>query len=100
MKALALGGGLRSAGRWGWALALLLAVLALVVPATAAADWRSDLGATASDQRRATAAEFKRAIDEPLRPLAAEPLTVAALDAVAADAAHNYAEGDRPRSRA
>ncbi|HYI20263.1 MAG TPA: VWA domain-containing protein, partial [Solirubrobacteraceae bacterium] len=47
-----------------------------------------------------TAAEFKRAIDEPLRPLAAEPLTVAALDAVAADAAHNYAEGDRPRSRA
>ncbi len=82
-----------------WLIATALALLLLPAGARAS-DWRSDLGATAADASRASAAEHKRRLDAPLRPHAGTPLTSAVLDAVAADAATGYADGDRPRSDA
>ncbi len=49
--------------------------------------------------RNASAADLKRRLDAPVRPLVDAPLTAADLDAVKADA-ETYPDGDRPRSRA
>ena len=82
-----------------WLMAMAVALLLLPASASAA-DWRSQLGATAADTSQASAAEHKRRLDAPLRPHANHPLSTALLDAVAADAASGYADGDRPRTEA
>ncbi|HET6551149.1 MAG TPA: hypothetical protein VFG79_21970, partial [Solirubrobacter sp.] len=77
-----------------------LALAGVLSPVAGAADWRANLGANEGAERAGSAADAKRRLDGPLRPYATHPLSTAVLDAIAADAASGYADGDRPKDLA
>ena len=67
--------------------------------AAGSGDWRTLLAASAEESPSATAAEYKRRLQEPLAAFVEPPLTATNLEAIAVDVDLRYADGGRPLTR-